>query len=77
MVAGSVQLLIAYMLFGLVACLLARKGWPEDWDETLLASILGPPLLILLALALAAGLVWERLGGTAGKAGHQRSKIRL
>jgi hypothetical protein len=60
MVAHSIELVLAYLLFGLVACFLARKGRPDDWDETLLASVLGPPLFIALALALAAGLLWER-----------------
>jgi hypothetical protein len=60
MLAGSLAVMIAYLAFGFLACLLVRRGWPEDWAETLLASLLGPPLLVLLAAAMAAGLLLGR-----------------
>jgi hypothetical protein len=65
-------LVVAYLVLGLVACVLARKGWPEDWDETVLASILGPPLIALIATAAAAGFVRDRLSG----ASKQRTRTR-
>ncbi len=61
MLADSLGYLLAYLTLGLLTCWLARKGWPDDWDETLLASVLGPPLLALVATALAAGLLRARL----------------
>ena len=57
MIENWVGLLIAYVLFGLLTCWLARKGWPDEWDEALLASFLGPPLLALLATACTAHVV--------------------
>ena len=60
MLAGSLAVTIAYLALGFLACILARRGWPEDWEETLLASLLGPPLLVLLAVAVAAGLLLRR-----------------
>jgi hypothetical protein len=50
----------AYLAIGLITCLLARKGWPDDWDETLVASVLGPLLLALAAIAVAAGFLRAR-----------------
>jgi hypothetical protein len=64
MFANSVGLVFAYLLFGLLTVFLARKGRPADWDETLLASILGPPLFALIATAVAANFVWTRLQAT-------------
>jgi mannitol-specific phosphotransferase system IIBC component len=57
---ASCLAVIAYLAFGLLTCLLVRRGWPEDWDETLLAALLGPPLLMLLAAAVTAGLLLGR-----------------
>jgi hypothetical protein len=64
--ADSLEFLVAYLLVGFITCLLARKGWPEDWDETLLASVLGPLLLALTATAVAASFVRARLRGGPG-----------
>jgi phosphoglycerol transferase MdoB-like AlkP superfamily enzyme len=52
MLQGPFQLGVAYLLFGLVITCLARGGWAEDWDESLLASVLGPPLFTLIAAAV-------------------------
>jgi hypothetical protein len=60
MLASSIAVMIAYLAFGLLTCLLVRGGWPEDWDETLLVSILGPPLLAVLAAVAAAGFLLGR-----------------
>jgi hypothetical protein len=60
MLTDPVWLITAYLVVGLLTCLLARRGWPEDWDETLLASILGPPVFLILALAAAAGALLGR-----------------
>jgi biotin transporter BioY len=71
MFADSLGFVVAYLAFGLVTCLLARKGWPEDLDETLLASVLGPLLLALTATAVAACFAMARwrapTGGTRGR----------
>jgi hypothetical protein len=61
MLADSLGLFVAYLLFGLVTWFLARKGRPDDWDETLLGSVLGPPLFALIAALVAASFVWARL----------------
>jgi hypothetical protein len=68
MLANSVGLVLAYVAFGLVLSVLARKGWAEDWDEGLLASLLGPPLFTLIALTALADFIWSRIGP-----GNQRS----
>jgi hypothetical protein len=64
MLAITLWVMIAYLTVGLLACLFARRGWPDDWDETLLASVLAPPVLALLAAASAAGFLWSRLATT-------------
>jgi hypothetical protein len=61
MLTGWFGWVVAYLVVGLIACVFARKGWPEDWDETILAAILGPPLFGLIATAAAADFVWARL----------------
>jgi hypothetical protein len=62
MSANSLSLFVAYVLVGLIASLLLRKRMPEDWGEGLLASVLGPPLFVLIATAALGNFVWERLG---------------
>ena len=62
MLANSVGLAIAYLAFGLVVSVLARKGWAQDWDEGLLASLLGPPLFTLIALTVLVEFDWKRVG---------------
>ena len=71
MLANSVGLAMAYLAFGLILSVLARKGWARDWDEGLLASLLGPPLFTLIALTALAEFIWSRIGP-----GNQRSRNR-
>jgi hypothetical protein len=61
MLANSLELAAAYLVFGFIVSSLARGGWAEDWDESLLASILGPPLFTLITAAVLARFVWTRL----------------
>jgi len=61
MLAGSVQLAVGYLLFGLVITCLARRGWDEDWDESILASVLGPPLFTLIAGAVLVRFLYDVL----------------
>jgi hypothetical protein len=68
MSAYSLSLLVAYLLFGLLASLLLRKRAPEDWGEGFLASVLGPPLFALIATAALGSFVWERLGRASNRA---------
>jgi hypothetical protein len=62
MLANSVGLVVLYLAFGLLISFLARKGRSEDWDESLLASLLGPPLFTLIAAAVAVRFLWTHLG---------------
>ena len=71
MLANSVGLAIAYLAFGLVLSVLARKGWAEDWDEGLLASLLGPPLFTLIALTALADFIWSRIGPGSQRSGNR------
>jgi hypothetical protein len=66
MSANSLSLIVAYLLFGLLASLLLRKGMPEDWGEGLLATLLGPPLFALIATAAIGNFVWQRFGVRPG-----------
>ena len=69
--ANSVGLGIAYLAFGLVLSVLARKGWAQDWDEGLLASLLGPPLFTLIALTVLVEFVWRRVGPRGQSSGSR------
>jgi hypothetical protein len=62
MFADSLVLMSAYLLVGLLVSYLLRKDWAEDWDENLLASVLGPPLFLLIAVVVVGRLLWLRLG---------------
>jgi hypothetical protein len=66
MLADSLGLAVAYLLFGLLAGFLGRKGRAEDWDESLLAAVLGPPLLALITAAVVGRFVWVRLHAMLG-----------
>jgi hypothetical protein len=59
--SSSISLLAVYLLFGLVASLVLRRGVPEDWEEGLLASVLGPPLFALIVTAALGNFVLQRL----------------
>ena len=61
MLAGSVQLALGYLLFGLAITCLARRGWGEDWNESILASVLGPPLFTLIAGAVLMRFLYDAL----------------
>jgi hypothetical protein len=61
MLANSVGLAVAYLLFGLAITCLARGGWDKEWDESLLASVLGPPLFTLIAAAVVIGFLFSAL----------------
>jgi hypothetical protein len=71
MLVNSLEFLAAYLAVGLITCLLARKGWPDEWDETLVASVLGPLLLALAATAVAASFLRSRLYSSVGDSGNQ------
>ena len=71
MLANSVGLAMAYLAFGLVLSVLARKGWAQDWDEGLLASVLGPPLFTLIALTALADFLWSRIGPRSQRTGNR------
>jgi hypothetical protein len=71
MLANSVGLVIAYLASGLVLSVLARKGWAEDWDEGLLASLLAPPLFTLIALTAFADFIWTRIGPGSQRSGKR------
>jgi hypothetical protein len=48
MVSASL-VVVVYLLLGFVASSLLRKGRPEDWDESLLASLVALPIVLLSA----------------------------
>jgi hypothetical protein len=54
MITVSLELVVAYLLIGFLASSLLRKGRTEDWDESLLASVVAVPMFILLAVAVLA-----------------------
>jgi len=58
MLAKSLELALIYLGFGLLLSLLARGVWAEDWDESLLASVLGPPLFTIIAAAVVTRFLW-------------------
>ena len=62
MSVNSLTLFGAYLLFGLLASVFLKQGMPEDWEEGLLASVLGPPLFVLIVTATLGRFVWEHLG---------------
>ena len=62
MSVNSLTLFVAYLLCGLLASVFLKQGMPEDWEEGLLASVLGPPLFVLIATAALGNFVWQHLG---------------
>jgi hypothetical protein len=69
MITVSLALAVAYLLLGFLASSLLRKGRPEDWDESLLASVVALPLFILITAAALAQFAWTHLiGGKSGPA---------
>jgi biotin transporter BioY len=71
MVANSVAVALAYLVFGLLISVLARKGWEEDWEESLLASVLGPPLFTLIAAVVLARFLWTHLSPPGRETGDR------
>jgi len=69
MLADSLTLALAYLLIGLLLSSLLRKEGAEDWAENLLASVLGPPLFLLIAVVVVGRFVWLRLGQALRLAG--------
>jgi hypothetical protein len=59
--SSSISLLALYLLSGLVASMLLRRRAPEDWEEGLLASVLGPPLFALIVTAALGNFVMQLL----------------
>jgi hypothetical protein len=71
MLAVSLEVLAVYLLLGFLASSLLRKGRPEDWDESLLASLLALPMFLLIVLVVAArGARKILLPGDSGPAAH-------
>jgi hypothetical protein len=60
MLADALTLAIGYLVFGLVFALLLRGGPEEDWVEDLLASVLIPPLFLVIVVLVAGRLLWLR-----------------
>jgi hypothetical protein len=60
MLADALTLAIGYLLFGLVFALLLRGGPAEDRVEDLLASLLIPPLFLLIAALVLGRVLWLR-----------------
>ena len=73
MLADSIGFLLAYLVLGPLICWLARRGWPEDRDEAFLASVLGPPLMALVAMAFAADVVRARARVVTGAFARRRA----
>ena len=68
MVTISLAVLALYLLLGYLASSLLRKGRPEDWDESLLASVVALPMVVLLALAVLARRARQLMDGGSGPA---------
>ena len=50
----AIVLAVLYLLLGFLASSLLRRGRPEDWDESLLASVVALPMVALIAVAMLA-----------------------
>ena len=66
MVTISLAVLALYLLLGYLASSLLRKGRPEDWDESILASVIALPMVVLIAVAV---LVRRARHLTSGRSG--------
>jgi membrane protein DedA with SNARE-associated domain len=67
MVSASL-VVVVYLLLGFVASSLLRKGRPEDWDESLLASLVALPIVLLIALMVLARHARHLIDGGSGPA---------
>jgi hypothetical protein len=68
MITMSLAVLLLYLLLGFLASSLLRKGRPEDWDESLLASFVALPMVVVLALAVLARRARHLMHGGSGPA---------
>jgi len=66
----TVWLAVLYLLLGFLASSLLRKGRPEDWDESLLASAVALPMIVLLGVAVLARRTRHLMAGGSGPAAH-------
>ena len=70
MVSHSLLVLIVYLLAGFLTSLLLRRGRPEDWTESLLASLVALPIVILITTAVLARHAKRLVDGGSGPAAH-------
>ena len=68
MVTISLAILALYLLLGFLASSLLRKGRPEDWDESILASVVALPMVVVLALAVLARRARQLIHSGSGPA---------
>jgi membrane protein DedA with SNARE-associated domain len=68
MISASLVAVVVYLLLGFLASFLLRKGRPEDWDESLLASVVALPMVILIALVVLARRARHLMDGGSGPA---------
>ena len=68
MVTISLAGLALYLLLGYLASSLLRKGRPEDWDESILASVIALPMVILIAVAVLVRHARQLMSGRSGAA---------
>lgn len=70
MITVSLEVAVVYLLVGFLASSLLRKGRPEDWDESLLASVVAVPIFILIAVAVLAQHAKRLVNSGSGPAAH-------
>jgi membrane protein DedA with SNARE-associated domain len=68
MVTISLAILALYLLLGYLASSLLRKGRPEDWDESILASVIALPMVVLIAVAVLVRRARHLMSGRSGTA---------
>ena len=68
MVTISLAVLALYLLLGYLAASLLRKGRPEDWDESILASAIALPMVVLIAVAVLVRRARHLMSGRSGAA---------
>jgi hypothetical protein len=66
MLSASLTVLVVYLLLGFLASSLLRKGRPEDWDESLLASFVALPFFLLIAVVVLARRAKHLVNGGSG-----------
>jgi hypothetical protein len=68
MLSVSLEVLAVYLLLGFLASSLLRKGRPEAWDESLLASVVALPMVVLIAFLVLAREARRLVDGRSGPA---------